>query len=294
MNVHKNARLTRHGREPIVRLVGSGQTPKAVSEAAGVCPRTVRKWVERYRCEGLAGLRGRSSRRHRLRKPTPQAVVEQVEALRRLRRTGKQIAAELAISPATVSRVLKRLGLNRIDSLEPPAPVRRYERAKPGEIIHIDIKNLGRFNSVGHRITGDRKGRATARVSAGNTCTSPSMIIRGWPTRKSCRMRNAGPVCSLFSALRFFRAHGIKVERVMTDNGVSFRSLRYAKALRLLKIKHLYTKPYRPKTTEKPSASCKRRCANGPMQKPICIPTIVPPSCRTGCIATTGIDRMVA
>ena len=163
MNVHKNARLTRHGRERIVRLVGSGQTPKAVSEAAGVCPRTVRKWVERYRCEGLAGLRGRSSRRHRLRKPTPQAVVEQVEALRRLRRTGKQIAAELAISPATVSRVLKRLGLNRIDSLEPPAPVRRYERAKPGEMIHIDIKKLGRFNRVGHRITGDRKGQSNSR-----------------------------------------------------------------------------------------------------------------------------------
>ena len=97
----------------------SGQAPKAVAEAAGVCPRTVRKWVERYRREGLAGLRDRSSRPHRLYRPTPQALVEQVEALRRQRRTGQQIAAEVHISPATVSRILRRLGLNRIGALEP-------------------------------------------------------------------------------------------------------------------------------------------------------------------------------
>src|SRR5437764_8763594 len=145
MNVHQNARLTPLGRERIVRQVKSGQTPQAVAQAAGVCPRTVRKWVERYRREGLAGLNDRSSRPHRLHRPTPQSVVEQVEALRRARRTGKQIAADLHLSPATVSRILKRLGLNRIGALEPAAPVRRYERAKPGEMIHLDIKKLGRF-----------------------------------------------------------------------------------------------------------------------------------------------------
>jgi transposase len=120
MNVHKNARLTPHGRERIVRLVESGQTPKAVSEAAGVCSRTVRKWVERYRREGLPGLHDRSSRPHRLRRPTPQAVAEQVGMLRRARHTGKQIAADLSISPATVSRILKRLGLNRLRALSLP------------------------------------------------------------------------------------------------------------------------------------------------------------------------------
>src|ERR1044071_486093 len=139
MNVHKNARLTPHGRERIVRLVEGGQTAKAVGEAGGVCPRTVRKWVERYRREGLAGLRDRSSRPYRLRKPTPQVVVEQAGMLRRARHTGKQIAAELGISPATVSRILKRLGLNRLSALEPAVPARRYEREKPGEMIHIDI-----------------------------------------------------------------------------------------------------------------------------------------------------------
>src|ERR1700721_2899344 len=112
MNMHKNARLTPRGRERIVRQVESGQTPDTVAEAAGVCPRTVRKWVGRYRREGLAGLQDRSSRPRRLRQPTPQAAIEKIEQLRRQRLTGKAIAAEVRVSPATVSRVLRRLGLN--------------------------------------------------------------------------------------------------------------------------------------------------------------------------------------
>ena len=125
MNVHKNARLTPRGRERIVGQVESGQAPKAVAEAAGVCPRTVRKWVDRYRREGLAGLQDRSSRPRRLRRPTPRTVVEEIERLRRQRWTGKQIAAESGVSPATVSRVLRRLGLNKLSALEPAEPVRR-------------------------------------------------------------------------------------------------------------------------------------------------------------------------
>src|ERR1700719_2324425 len=113
MNVHKNARLTPHGRERIVRQVESGQTPKAVAEAAGVCPRTVRKWVKRYRREGVAGLRDRSSRPHKISRPPPKAVVEQVEALRRGRRAAPQTAVELRLSPATGSRILRRLALHR-------------------------------------------------------------------------------------------------------------------------------------------------------------------------------------
>src|SRR3954447_11302995 len=163
MNMHKNARLTPHGRERIVQQVLNGQTPKAVSAAAGVCPRTVRKWVERYRREGVVGLLDRSSRPHRLHRPTPLEVVAQIERLRRQRFTGKQIAADLGVSPATVSRTLRRLGLNRIRDLEPAEPVRRYERAAPGEMIHIDIKKLGRFDKTGHRITGDRTGQSNGR-----------------------------------------------------------------------------------------------------------------------------------
>jgi len=125
MNVHKNARQTPRGREWMVSLAASGQTPKAVSVALGVCPRTVRKWVKRHRDEGVAGLADRSSRPHRLYRATSQRVVERIEALRRQRLTGKAIAAEVGVSPATVSRILKRLGLNKLKMLEPAEPVRR-------------------------------------------------------------------------------------------------------------------------------------------------------------------------
>ena len=252
MNVHKNARLTPHGRERIVRLVESGQTPKAVSEAVGVCPRTVRKWVGRYRREGLAGLCDRSSRPHRLRKPTPQAVVEQVEALRRSRRTGKQIAAELAISPATVSRILKRLGLNRIDALEPAAPVCRYEREKPGEMIHIDIKKLGRFNRIGHRITGDRKGQSNGRgigwefVHVAVDDHSRIAFAKVMPSEKR---RSA--IMFLKAALAYYQSLGIKVERVMTDNGSCYKSFAFRRACKRLGLKHIRTKPYTPRTNGK-------------------------------------------
>src|SRR5580692_4093496 len=166
MNMHKNARLTPRGRERIVRQVESGQTTEAVAEAAGVCPRTVRKWVDRYRREGLAGLQDRSSRPHRLHRPTPQAVIEKIERLRRQRWTGKQIAVEVGVSSATVSRVLRRLGLNKLNALE-LEPVRRYERENPGELIHIDIKKLGRIGGVGHRITGRQTGVVNRHLGIG-------------------------------------------------------------------------------------------------------------------------------
>lgn len=252
MNIHKNARLTPIGRERLVRQVESGQTPEAAAQAAGVCPRTARKWLARYRAEGVAGLRDRSSRPHRLRRPTPIQIVTQIEALRRQRFTGQQIARDLGVSPATVSRVLRRLGLNRVAALEPAEPVRRYERAHPGELIHIDIKKLGRFARTGHRITGDRTGQSNARgigweflhLAVDDHSRLAYSEILPDEKRGSC-------LRFLFNALRFFRRHGVAVERVMTDNGAAFRSRRYAQALRLLHIKHKRTRPYTPKTNGK-------------------------------------------
>ena len=136
---------------------------QTAATAFGVCCKTVRKWVERFQSEGPEGLEDRSSRPHRLRQPTPAPVVKRIEALRRERRTGQQIAAEVGVSPATVSRVLRRLGLNTLRALEPAEPVWRYERKHPGEIIHIDIKKLGKFSRTGHRITRDRKGQSRTR-----------------------------------------------------------------------------------------------------------------------------------
>ena len=151
MNVHKNAKLTPRGRAVIVRrVVEEGQTSKAVATAFEVCERTVRKWVARFRAEGSQGLQDRSSGPHTLRRPTPAPVV-------------RQIAAELGVSTATVSRVLWRLGLNRLKALEPAEPPRRYERERAGELIHIDNNKLGRFDRPGHRVTGSRTGQSNSR-----------------------------------------------------------------------------------------------------------------------------------
>src|SRR5713226_2971841 len=164
MDSHKNARLTPKGREEMVRAVVDGGLGKAAAARQfNTTPKTVAKWVERFRAEGVNGLRDRSSRPLSLPSQTAPATCAAVETLRRQRYTGKQIAAEVGVSSATVSRILRRLGLNRIRDLEPAEPVRRYEREHPGELIHIDIKKLGRFEQIGHRITGDRTGQSNSR-----------------------------------------------------------------------------------------------------------------------------------
>jgi transposase InsO family protein len=252
MNTHKNARLTRLGRERIVKMVEGGQTRKAVSEAAGVCPRTVCKWVARYRSEGVDGLADRSSRPRRLYRPTPQAVVESVEALRRQRSPGKQIAAELGISPATVSRILKRLGLNRISALEPAPPVRRYEREHPGELIHIDIKKLGRFDRVGHRITGDRRGQSNTRGVGWefvHVCIDDASRIAFSQILPDEKKESA--VAFLRAAVAYYASLGVKVARVMTDNGSCYKAFAFRDACRDLGLKHIRTRPYTPKTNGK-------------------------------------------
>jgi transposase-like protein len=217
MNVHKNARLTPRGRERIVRQVEDGQTPEAVAEAAGVCPRTVRKWVDRYRREGLAGLQDRSSRPHRLRLPTPAAAIAEIERLRRQRWTGKQIAMQVGVSPATVSRVLRRLGLNKLSALEPAEPVRRYEREHPGELIHLDIKKLGRIGSIGHRITGRQTGTVNRHLGIGweyvHVCIDDASRIAFVQVMADQRKESA--VTFLEAAIAYYANLGVPVERII-------------------------------------------------------------------------------
>src|SRR3954466_5479328 len=221
MNIHKNARLTPHGRERIVRQVASGHTPEAVDEAAGVCPRTVRKWVDRYRSEGPAGLQDRSSRPQRLREPNPQAVVEEIERLRRQRWTGKQIAAETGVSPATVSRVLRRLGLNKLSALEPAEPVRRYERERTRELIHLDIKKLGRIGSVGHRITGRYPGAVNRHHGIGwefvRRCIDDASRVAFVQGMADQRKQSA--VAFLEAAGACYAKLGVRIERVIAPDG---------------------------------------------------------------------------
>ena len=148
-------------------VMDCGLSKAAAARQFNVTPKTVAKWVKRFSADGVGGLHDRSSRPLSSPSQTALTTCNQVEALRRQRRTGKQIAAELQLSPATVSRILKRLGLNRLSSLEPEAPLRRYEREHPGELIHIDIKKLGRIGSVGHRISGRRTGVVNRHLGIG-------------------------------------------------------------------------------------------------------------------------------
>jgi transposase InsO family protein len=250
MIIRKNARLTPHGRERIVMQVVSGQAPEAAARAAGVRPRTVREWVARHCSEGLAGLADRSSRPHRLYRPTPAAIVEQVEALRRQRFTGKQIAAEVGVSPATVSRILRRLGLNRIAALEPAEPVRRYERQHPGELIHIDIKKLGRFDRIGHRITGDRQSNSRgAGWEFVHVCIDDASRLAFSQILPDEKKGSA--VAFLKAAVAYYASLGVKVARVMTDNGSCYKSFDFRDAGRDLGLRHIRTRPYTPKTNGK-------------------------------------------
>jgi transposase InsO family protein len=252
MDIHKNARLTPHGRERLAKMILSGQTPQAASEAAGVCPRTGRKWADRFKQEGLAGLQDRSSRPHQLYRPTPPEVIEHIESLRRQRLPGNEIAATVGVSAATVSRVLKRLGLSKLSALEPAEPPRRYEREQPGEMIHIDIKKLGKFNQIGHRITGDRTGQSNSRGVGWeyvHVCIDDASRVAFSRIMKS--ERKACAVAFLKAAVAYYKSLGVIVERVMTDNGSCYRSGAFAKACRRLGIKHIRTKPYTPRTNGK-------------------------------------------
>ncbi len=290
MNIHKNARLTPLGRERLALQIESGRTPEAAARAAGVCPRTARKWWKRYKAEGVAGLQDRSSRPHRLNRLTPEAIVAQVEALRRQRWTGGQIAAETGVSPATVSRILKRLGLNRLAAIEPAEPARRYERENPGELIHIDIKKLGRFEQVGHRITGDRTGQSNNRGVGWefvHVCIDDASRVAVSQVLPDEKKESAGAF--LNAAVACYARLGVIVQRVMTDNGACYKSFAFRDAVAPWGCGISAPDPTRRRPTARPSASSRPRSANGPMLKPIRIRTDAPPSCRSGCTDTTGI-----
>ena len=198
-------------------------------------------------------MQDRSSRPHQLHRPTPQAVIEKIERLRRQRWTGKLIAVEVGVSSATVSRVLRRLGLNKLNTLEPAEPVRRYERENPGELIHLDIKKLGRIGSVGHRITGRYPGAVNRHLGIGwefvHVCIDDTSRVAFVQVRANQRKESA--VAFLVAAVAYFAKLGIRVERVMTDNGSCYRSKTFRAACKRLGLRQIFTRPYTPKTNGK-------------------------------------------
>jgi transposase InsO family protein len=251
MDYHQNARLTVHSREQLAKMVMErGYTKRVAAHAFRVSEKTAAKWVRRYREQGLAGLKDRNSRPHHSPSRTVSSLSEKVLVLRRLRWNGWRIAHELKLSRATVSRILRRAGLNRLRSLDPPLPVVRYEHKRPGDLVHFDIKRLAHILQPGHAVTGNKRDHIRG---AGYQYLHVAIDDHS-------RISFAAllPDQSHRSSMRFFlmtRAHfarfGFTIRRVLTDNGPCYWDGRFRMLLHRQHVKHLFTRAYRPQTNGK-------------------------------------------
>jgi transposase InsO family protein len=251
MNTHKNARLTYARRLEMVKLIAEvGLTPAAAAAAAGVSAPTGRKWYGRYLVQGEAGLCDRSSRPKLSPRQLAPAKALSIVELRRRRLTQASIAVALGVSKSSVGRVLATAGLSKLRDLEPSAPVVRYEHAAPGDLIHIDTKKLGRIEKMGHRITGNPRDNTDGAGWEFLFVAIDDHARIGF-TDMYPNERKANAAQFLNNTVAYFRSLGVKVRRLLTDNGSAFRSKAFAKACRRLNIKHSFTRPYRPQTNGK-------------------------------------------
>ena len=255
MDIHENARTTPRSRMLIVERLEAGSTVAAVASAFGVDGRTVRKWRDRFRVEGAAGLGDRSSRPHSCPFRLDAAAETEIAVLRRQRLSGPAIARRLGRPVSTVGKALRRIGLGRLKALDPAVAVIRYEREQPGELMHIDSKKLGRIDGIGHRITGDRRGQSSRRGRGEGLGWEALHVAIDDASRLAYTEilpdeKKTSATAFLERALGFFERHGIKVERVMTDNGSAYKSWLFRKALADRGIRHKRTRPYTPRTTD--------------------------------------------
>jgi len=250
MNVHSNAKLTPKSREALALRLIHGETLKAVAAAFNVSAHTARKWHLRYLQGGKAALFDASSRPKRLPRLTPQSLTLEVFSLRRSRLTGREVACRTGLSRATVSRLLRKAGLNRWRSLVPLPPVIRYERDHPGELLHIDIKRLGAIRFPGHRVTGDLRFRSRGAgwefVHVAIDDHSRVAFAQILPDE-----RHDSAISFLEAAVAHYQSLGVALQGIMTDNGSCYTALAFKAACRRLGLRHLLTKPYTPKTNGK-------------------------------------------
>jgi transposase InsO family protein len=261
MKLHANARSCPNSRRLLVdRVIELGWSVTTAAEAAGVSERTAYRWLARWRAEGSAGLLDRSSAPKRIPHRTCAGRVEAIERLRRLWMTAAEIAEVLAMALSTVSAVLRRIGLGKRSRLEPPEPPNRYERRRPGELVHLDVKKLGRIAGAGHALTGlrtsqnaNRRRRRRGGPKAWefvHVCVDDATRLAYAEVLDDERGETAAAF--LRRAVDWFRGYGVEVERVISDNGACYRSHAHARARRELGIRrHLFTRPYRPRTNGK-------------------------------------------
>jgi transposase InsO family protein len=251
MNVHKSARLTPFGRLRLVKQVLERVlTPAAASAAAGVSLRTIYKWLSRFRNEGAPGLHDRRSRPKRLRCRLSARQHQRIEQLRRERRPYREIAKVVGAPLSTVARYVRTLGLNRLQILDPKPPVQRYEHERPGELVHLDIKRLSRFWRPGHRMTGSRVGQSEG---AGYQFLHVAIDDHARLAYGELYRDERPGSCGRFLArlVSYYRRLGIKISRILTDNGNGYRSKGFRRACARLGIKHSFTRPRRPQTNGK-------------------------------------------
>ncbi len=250
MNSHQHARMTVHGRALLVnRIITEGWRVVDAAEAAGISQRTAYKWLARFKAGGVRMLHDRSSAPARPKVRITPALRSMIEALRRTRMSGQAIADRLGLPRSTIGAVLRKLGIGRLAALEARPPIIRYEREKPGELIHIDSKKLGRIDGVGHRITGNRregrgKGWEALHVAVDDASRLAYTAVLPDETKESA-------LTFMSDALAFFARHGVTVERVMSDNGSAYRSHAFRDLLATAGLRHVRTRPYTPRTNGK-------------------------------------------
>jgi len=256
MRLHGNARTCPRSRRLLVeRVTGRGWAVAAAAEAAGVSVRTAAKWLARFRAEGETGLVDRSSRPYASPSQTPGERVEAISTLRRLRFTAAEISQTLGMPLSTVSAVLRRVGLGKLSRLDPPEPANRYQRRDPGELVHIDVKKLARIDGAGHRVHGDRglhkRRRGAKRIGYEyvHVCVDDATRLAYVEVLADEKARTA--VAFLRRARIWYRRHGVRIQRVMTDNGACYLSTLHAIACRRLTITHVRIRPRRPRTNGK-------------------------------------------
>jgi transposase InsO family protein len=311
VNIHQNARTNPYSRALLVARLHGGWTAAAAATSFGISIRTVRKWRARERAEGAAGLLDRSSRPLSCAGGMGAGWRQMILRLRHCRLTAAEIASRLGLARSTVAAELARLGLGQLAAIEPKAPIRRYQRRRPGDLVHLDIKKLARFDKPGHRVTGSRRGQnSKVGFEYGHVCIDDHSRAAYVEVLDD----ETGDSCARFlaRAVVWFAQQGVTVRRVMTDNGVGYRSHLFRQAWQALGLRHLLTRPYTPKTTDEveqlflgarvlcrrgPRVTARRRAGPGgesSAARPIVAPPLRrswAPSCRGGSTPLSAAGR---